>query len=269
MQAGIFAKTFPGRDPQTVLAAVQGAGFAAAQYNLACSGLPSMPEHVPDGTAAAMVAAAANTGVALAALSGTGNMAHPDPAHRKAVVRQLRAVIGCAAQAGIPMVTLCTGTRDPADQWRFHADNTTPEAWADMRATMAEVCDLAEMAGVLLGIEPEQANVVQSVADALRLARELQTDRIRIVLDPANLFESGPAPDMARAVAEAAPLLGLVHAKDRRTDGQVAPPGDGAVDFPALFAGLRGVGYDGAVITHGIELPDVPQTAQRLRDWLA
>ncbi|MDH2327109.1 sugar phosphate isomerase/epimerase [Cereibacter sp. SYSU M97828] len=269
MQPGIFAKTFPGRDPQTVLAAVRDAGFAAAQYNLACSGLPSMPEHVPEGTAAALVAAAGTTGVRLAALSGTGNMAHPDAAHRKAVVRQLRAVIGCAAQAGIPMVTLCTGTREAEDQWRFHPDNATPEAWADMRATMAEACDLAGAAGVLLGIEPEHANVVRTLDDALRLAQELRTDRLRIVLDPANLFEVGPAPDMARAVAAAAPLLGLVHAKDRGVDGRVMPPGDGAVDFPALFASLRAEGYRGAVITHGIDLPDVPQTARRLRDWLA
>lgn len=268
MQPGIFAKTFAGTDPMTVLTAVRDAGFAAAQYNLACSGLPSMPDAVPSGIPEAMAAAAKATGVAIPALSGTCNMAHPDADMRADCVDRLRAVIACAAAAGIPMVTLCTGTRDRTDQWRFHPDNLTPEAWADMRETVARAVDIAESAGVVLGVEPEHANVVRSIEDALRLAGELRTKALRIVLDPANLFDGGPAPDMARAVEEAAPMLGLVHAKDRAEDGRVVPPGEGAVDFPAFFARLRQVGYGGAVVTHGIELSDVAQTARRLRGWL-
>lgn len=270
MQPGIFAKTFPGIDPQTVLAAARDVGFAAVQYNLACSGLDPVPEHVPPGISEALADAARSTGIAIPALSGTCNMAHPDPAVRTRCVRQIGAVIGCAAKAGITMVTLCTGSRDAQDQWRFHPDNASPEAWADMRATMARAAELAEAAGVLLGIEPEHANTVQTVADGLRLAQELQTDRLRIVLDPANLFERGdPGPIIARAVDEAAPMLGLVHAKDRDPQGVVVPPGDGAVDFPAFFARLNAVGFRGPVITHGITLEQVPQTAHRLAGWLA
>jgi len=37
MKLGIFAKTFDGADPSRVLPAVAAAGFAAAQYNMACS----------------------------------------------------------------------------------------------------------------------------------------------------------------------------------------------------------------------------------------
>ncbi|TIV68932.1 MAG: sugar phosphate isomerase/epimerase, partial [Mesorhizobium sp.] len=48
MQVGVFAKTFPGSEPTGVLAAVRDAGFAATQFNLACAGLPSMPDAVPD-----------------------------------------------------------------------------------------------------------------------------------------------------------------------------------------------------------------------------
>ncbi len=54
MRLGIFAKTFPGSDPAAVLGAVKAAGFDAAQYNFACSGLPSMPDEVSPVVACAI-----------------------------------------------------------------------------------------------------------------------------------------------------------------------------------------------------------------------
>ena len=273
MQVGIFAKTFAGRDPQTVLMQVRAAGFAAAQFNLACAGLDPVPEVVPEGVSGSLRAAATACAVALPALSGTCNLAHPDRGVRQSGVTRLRGVIGCAAAAGIPMVTLCTGSRNAADQWAPHPDNTTPEAWADMRAAMAELAEMAEGAGVVLGIEPEQANVVRSVGDALRLAQDLGTDRLRLILDPANLFDHGSPAEVreivARAVDEAAPMLGLAHAKDRTPEGRVVPPGDGAVDFPDFVRRLAAAGYDGALVTHGIAEAEVAQTARRLTAWLA
>ncbi len=44
MQLGIFAKTFQGREPRAILQAARDAGYRVVQYNMACSGLPSMPE---------------------------------------------------------------------------------------------------------------------------------------------------------------------------------------------------------------------------------
>ena len=81
MRVGIFAKTFPGADPRTVLAAVAAAGFPAAQYNLACSGLASLPDAIPAEVPAAVRAASAACGVEVVAVSGTFNMIHPDPAN--------------------------------------------------------------------------------------------------------------------------------------------------------------------------------------------
>ena len=72
MQLGIFAKTFPGNDPASVLGAVAGAGFAVAQYNMACSGLPSMPDAVPPEIAAAVRAASGAAGGGRGARGGPG-----------------------------------------------------------------------------------------------------------------------------------------------------------------------------------------------------
>ncbi|TIN55804.1 MAG: sugar phosphate isomerase/epimerase, partial [Mesorhizobium sp.] len=130
MRLGIFAKTFPGTEPAAVLTAVRQAGYETTQFNLACAGLPSMPDAVPADAIASVRAAAQSNGVSLAALSGTYNMAHPDKAVRDDGLRRLAVVIEAAAALGIPLVTLCTGSRNAADQWAYHPDNADPAAWS-------------------------------------------------------------------------------------------------------------------------------------------
>jgi sugar phosphate isomerase/epimerase len=269
MQIGVFAKTFPDLDPTVVLTAVRDAGYATTQFNLACAGLPSMPASVPDETIAAIADAARGTGVTLCALSGTYNMAHPDPRARDEGLRNLRAVIKAAAALSIPLVTLCTGTRDPNDQWAHHSDNSDPSAWADMAREMEKALGLAERHGVDLGIEPEQANIVTSAADAMRLIAEMGSKRLKIVLDPANLFERASATDARAIVADAvertAGHVAMAHAKDRYGDGRFATAGRGVVDFADFIERLQKSGFDGPLVTHGLTADEAPGVARFLK----
>jgi sugar phosphate isomerase/epimerase len=269
MQIGIFAKTFPGTDPAAVLAAVRDAGYATTQFNLACAGLPSMPNAVPDETTAAIADAARGTGVTLCALSGTYNMAHPEKAVRDDGLRRLGTVIEAAAALSIPLVTLCTGTRDPNDQWAHHPDNADPSAWSDMAREMGRALALAERHGVDLGIEPEQANVVTSAADAMRLVADMGSARLRIVLDPANLFEQATAAEARAIVADAvertAAHVAMAHAKDRSADGRFATAGQGIVDFADFVARLKASGFDGPLVTHGLGAGEAPGVARFLK----
>lgn len=269
MRIGIFAKTFPGTDPAAVLAAVKQAGYETTQFNLACAGVPSMPDAVPADAIAAISAAARSSGVSLAALSGTYNMAHPDRTVRDDGLKRLAVVIDTAAALGIPLVTLCTGSRNAADQWAYHPDNATPSAWCDMAAEMEKALALAEKAGVDLGIEPEQANIVTSAGDATRLIADMGSKHLKIVLDPANLFEHA-TPDEARAIVaaaidEAAGHIAMAHAKDRHADGRFATAGHGIVDFPDFVARLKAVGFYGALVTHGLSADEAPGVAAFLR----
>ena len=270
MQLGIFAKTFAGSDPFTVLRAAGSAGYGAVQFNLACAGLPSLPDDIRDEASviAGIAAAVRGTGVALVALSGTYNMAHPDAGLRRAGLTGLQTVLRVAAALHIPLVTLCTGTRNPTDQWAHDPGNADPSAWADMAAEMALALDLAERSGVNLGIEPEQANIVRSTPDARRLIDQMGSARLKIVFDPANLFERA-TPDLARdtvakAIGPAAGHIAMVHAKDRFEDGQIAPAGQGVVDFADLIARTRETGFDGPVVTHGLTANQAPAVAQFL-----
>ena len=269
MRLGIFAKTFAGADPATVMGAARAAGFDAVQYNMACSGLAAMPDELTGAQVAAVADASRAAGVAVAAVSGTYNMIHPDPAVRAAGLRRLAVLIDHAAGMGTGMVTLCTGTRDAEDQWRHHPDNATPEAWRDLMEEMGKACALAEARGVRLGVEPELANVVDGARSARRLIDELGSPAVAIVLDPANLFEVADGAERARLVEEAVDLLGdriaMAHAKDRHADGRFATAGKGVIDFAHFLRVLRGAGFDGDLVTHGLAAEEAAGVAAYLR----
>ncbi|MEQ1951632.1 sugar phosphate isomerase/epimerase [Mesorhizobium sp. CN2-181] len=256
MRLGIFAKTFAGTDPSPIFAEVKAAGFATAQYNMACSGLPSMPDEIAPDVAMAVARAAEASAVSLCAVSGTYNMAHPDPAHRADGLHRLETIAAACRVMGSGLITLCTGTRDPDDQWRGHPDNATPEAWRDMRAEMEKAVGIAERFGLRLGIEPELANIVSDAAKARRLLDEIGSSALAIVLDPANLFERAEIFEQHRIVAEAIDLLAdrtiMAHAKDRTASGGFTTAGQGVLDYPHYIARLRATGFDGDLVAHGL-----------------
>jgi len=273
MRLGIFAKTFPGTTPDAVLQQVAAAGYQAAQYNMACSGLSPMPDAISSAQASAVAEAARSSGVAIAAVSGTYNMAHPDPAVRAKGLARLEGLAASAHAMGTALITLCTGTRDPDDQWRLHPDNVTPEAWTDMRAEMVKAVAIAERHNVRLGIEPELSNIVSSAAKARLLIDELQSDRLVVVLDAANLFETEQLDAQRRIIAQSIDVVAdrivMAHAKDRLADGTFVAAGKGVLDYPHYIARLRAAGFDGDLVPHGLDADEAPGVAQFLSGLLA
>jgi sugar phosphate isomerase/epimerase len=273
IEVGIFAKTFPGTHPATVLSAVRAAGYRVVQYNMACSGLPSMPEAIPAGTSEVVTTAANEAGVSIAAVSATYNMIHPDGAVRERGRKSLEVIAAAARTMGTRLLTLCTGTRDPDDQWRKHADNDTPEAWRDLLASMEAAIAVADRHDVDLGVEPEHANVVDSAPRARRLFEELQSPRLKIVLDPANLFETAQAEERRRIIADAIERLGdrivIAHAKDRDAGGAFVTAGKGVIDYPHYLRCLGSIGFDGPLVTHGLAAAEAPDVAKLLKSTLA
>jgi sugar phosphate isomerase/epimerase len=269
MRLGIFAKTFPGRDPLTVMRAAGAAGYASVQYNMACSGLDPMPDVITPDQTAAIRAASLETGVTIAAVSGTYNMIHPDPAVRADGLRRLAVLIDASQAMGTGIVTVCSGTRDPHDQWRHHPGNAAPEAWADLLTEMGRACALAEAKGVRLGIEPELANVVDSAAKARMLIDALKSPAPAIILDPANLFEVADGDQRRSIISSAVDLLAdrivMAHAKDRHPDGSFATAGKGVVDFAHFLAVLKAAGFDGDLVTHGLAAGEAAAVVAFLR----
>jgi sugar phosphate isomerase/epimerase len=273
MQPGIFAKTFAATGALASLEAARRAGYAVVQFNMAVLGGASMPEAITEAECGEIAAASRKSGVAIAAISGTYNMIHPDAALRADGLARLATLIRAAPLMGIPLVTLCTGTRHPTDQWAHHPDNAGPAAWHDLIVEMVKAVSLAEECGVDLGIEPELANVVASARLARRLIDTIGSPRIRIVLDPANLFETASVAETRAIVAAAVDMLGdrivMAHAKDRRADGGVAAAGSGIIDFKHFVHSLRSSGFDGPMVAHGLAEAEAPSVAAFLHRVVA
>jgi sugar phosphate isomerase/epimerase len=265
MRIGIFGKTFAAPGALGAMKAAKAAGFDTVQFNMACCGLPAMPDEITPEMIAVVAAASRETGVSIAAISATYNMIHPEPKIRADGLRKLEVIIKSARAMGASLVTLCTGTRDAEDQWRHHPDNQGAEAWRDLLAEMSKAAALAEAHDVFLGIEPELANVVNSAAAAKRLLNETGSPHLRTVLDPANLFETASDEERRSIIARAAETLAgsisMAHAKDRDAAGGFVAAGTGVIDFPNFIACLRQTGFDGPLVTHGLSEAEAPAAA--------
>jgi sugar phosphate isomerase/epimerase len=273
MELGIFARTFSRPTAEAALDAVAAAGLKSLQFNLALLGGPSLPPDGGAGLAERVRAAVAERGLRMAAVSGTYNMAHPDPARREDGGRRLAALIAAAPALGTPVVTLCTGTRDPDDMWRRHPDNATPAAWRDMLASVAAALEVAEAHGVTLAFEPEHGNVVDGARAGRRLLDEAASARLRVVIDAANLVTSTARAAQRRVLEEAFELLGgelaLAHAKDVREDRTVVAAGTGALDYELYLALLERAGFEGDLVLHGLAEEEVAGSVAFLRAALA
>ena len=275
MILGIFAKTFARPTVEDVFAAVARHHLRAVQFNFACAGLPSLPDRIDPGIADRICKAAAEHRIAIAAVSGTFNMIHPDPKQRRDGLRKLGVIAGACQHLGAGVVTLCTGTRDPENLWRHHPENDSPEAWRDLIVTMTKALTTADKHGITLGFEPETGNVVSSARKARRLLDEMKSPRLKIILDAANLFHPGDLVRMDEIMEEAFDQLGgdlvLAHAKELGVDGPVGNRalGTGALDWDRYLSLLRAAKFDGPLIMHGFEQRDVAASLQFIRSKLS
>lgn len=268
MYPAIFSRSYALDGIDKVLGAISGDGFAGAQMNLSSFGMDSLPRDLDEAALRTGRDRAADLGLTLAALSGTYNMAHPDAGARAARRPGFENVLRAAVQIGTPIVTLCTGSRDPVDMWAHHPLNDTPRAWADMRAELDWALGRADEHDLILAIEPEPGNIVCDAAAARRLLDQTGAPHLKIILDAANLIGASGLDRQDRIVAQAIDLLGpdivLAHAKDIDSAGQVVAPGQGAIDLPLFTAALRGAGFDGALIGHGFDARDTAAAARTL-----
>jgi sugar phosphate isomerase/epimerase len=271
MKIGIFAKTLSRPTIEGLFRAIAGYGINSVQFNLSCVGLETLPESVSSGLVQQIADAAEQAAVELAALSGTFNMAHPEPAVRRDGLEKIKLLCEVAARLRIPVITLCTGSRDPVDMWRWHPDNDSKEAWDDTVESIEAALNAAEKNNLILAFEPESENVVNSSSRARKLLDDLQNSRLRIIIDPANLIS--PKLNQKEVLDEAFTLLGeaivIAHAKDRKSDYKACAAGQGMLDFQHYLQALKKIEFVGPLIMHGLEEQEVASSRDFLQRILA
>jgi sugar phosphate isomerase/epimerase len=239
---GIFARTFRRDSPEEVASAVANAGYALAHWNFAAIGRSTLAADVNESQFAHVRRAFEAAGLRIPSVSATFNMAHPDAEFRAQQTEQAVRLIRLVPLLGADVVTLCTGTRDSEYMWRAHPGNFDAAAWSDLRRTLDALLEAARDAGVVLGVEPEHANVVHDAPTAARLLEELGDDApVGIVLDPANLLTPQTVKRQDEIIGAAIDLLGDriigTQAKDVVASGYSAA-GAGLMDYGGVFTQL-------------------------------
>jgi sugar phosphate isomerase/epimerase len=264
---GLLSPEFPASSLEENLTAMSKTGAIGVQFDMVCAFGETFPAEFTEGDVKAIKDGFARHGLELSALSGTYNMIDPNPLKREAGAKALDRLIAAARRLNTKVVTLCTGSRDPDNMWRRHPDSDSQSAWDDLLATVGRAVRTAERHDVVLGVETEVGNAVNTVRKARKLLDQIASPNLKIVMDGANIFQKGELPNMRAKLDEAFELLGsdivLAHAKDLDRDGEAGhiAAGLGKLDYPYYLQLLQASGYDGAIILHAL-------TPEQARDRL-
>ena len=157
--------------------------------------------------------------------------------HWNANWANIQAVASIAAELGVKIVTFHAG---------FLPHEESDPGFAKLLGRITQIADVFDAKGIELGFETGQ-----ETADTLRLFLEkLNRPSVGVNFDPANmlLYDKG---DPIDALETLAPFLKQCHIKDATltkepgTWGTEVTVGTGEVDWPAFFATLAKLGYNG------------------------
>lgn len=274
MQIGVFSRTYELSDLEETYRRMREHGLSHTQFNLSNAGLPTLPAHVTDEDLARIQAFSAAYGITLDALTGTFNMIDPDEAAREQGCRQFAEQCRIARELGIPIVSLCTGSKNPESKWKWHDDNLKDASWADLMRSTERVLKCAEDNHIILGVETEASNIINTAQRARKYLDTVGSPYLRIIMDGANLFRPEQVSDMQNVLTEAFALLGkdivLAHAKDISLDQRIAftAAGQGCLDYGTYLRLLKQTKYDGPLIMHSLSEQQIPDSKRFLEAML-
>ena len=164
-----------------------------------------------------------------------------DPRGRQERIDFICASLEIANYLSIPVLNFTSGIlyRD------FEHDNVSAEEAAQMLVEGVRAC-LEHAGDVTLVLEPEatlHSHFIEATSQAIPIIREVNSPQFQLTIDIAHVkaFES----DLYRCTAEALPYARHIQIADSR--GRVHHhdiPGEGDIDFRALFDVLKAGGYE-------------------------
>ncbi len=218
MHLGILARTFPRPSFEQTLDAITERGLTHVQFNMSCTGQPTLPERMDEHQCVWIARSFRERGLTMAAISGTFNLCDPEPTRLAENLRRLESLAAACRWLDTRIITICTGTRDPDDMWKWHPENVRRSAWDSLVGSVRDAVRIADRNEVILAFEPERNNVVNSVARARMLLDAIASPWLKVVIDPANLLRDGEHDRFEETLDEAFDWLGpdivLAHAKE-------------------------------------------------------
>lgn len=275
MNIGIFSKTYENCTLEETFQKLNKDGIYHTQFNFASAGLSPLPTTISEEIIEDIKSLSKKYGITLDILTGTFNMIDSDINARNKAIAQFELQCKAAHDLHIPIVSLCTGSRNPESKWKWHDDNLKEDAWMDLIDTTKQIIQFAEKYNVILGVETEASNIINTADKARQYLDEINSPYLKIIMDGANLFHPGQKQPMKETLDNAFKLLGkdivIAHAKDFSYDGSLkfVAAGEGELDFAYFIHLLHQVGYDGSIIMHGLSEQQIPSSKQFLERILS
>jgi sugar phosphate isomerase/epimerase len=226
-----------------------------------------------DDDRAALLGALSDTGLAVSNINANTAMGYYDDAPPSAFfepsviraddearewrVAYTKRAIDLAETVDSPAVCLATGRPLPG---------TMPEeAREHLHRSLREILDYAKPRDVAVGIEFEPELLIENTEEVLALIDEIDRDSLGINLDVGHAAVYGE--DVAESIRASAGSITGVHLEDivggRRGKHYHRIPGEGDLEFRAIFDALDDIGYDGFATLELYTYPDEPDRAAR------
>jgi sugar phosphate isomerase/epimerase len=186
-----------------------------------------------------------NEDVAITALSpGLFKWTADEKAFRAEMNEVFPRSVELAKRWGLGSLIVFGFNKPNATETSFYPNEHTPTYIFEW---FAEVAEAAEKAEITLMIEPEPVCWMDTDAKLAELINKVNSDRIRVNYDPANVaWLTGKDPiDEFELIA---PFIANVHIKDIKSTLPVwAVPGEGMIDYAKHFAALKKINYTGNI----------------------
>lgn len=165
--------------------------------------------------------------------------------------------IDLAEDVDAPAVCVATGRPLPG--------NPPERAREYLLESLDEILDYAEARGVDVGIEYEPELLIECTEEVLDLIDEVGRDSLGVNLDVGHAAVYGE--ELSETIHRCAGDITGIHLEDivggRRGKHYHRIPGEGDLDFEAVFDALDDIGYDGFATLELYTYPDEPDRAAR------
>jgi len=160
---------------------------------------------------------------------------------RRDSVSYIKDAIQNALHINARSLSLCSGMT-------LHGESIE-QGWKHLRQSIVELLDYTDSTNLLLLIEPAhkaESTLILTVADGLRMIREIGSERLGICLDTGHAHVNGE--DLAQVVRDLENVPLHIHIDDNKGDSDShAIPGEGNIDYRPFVRALREINYSGFV----------------------
>lgn len=159
----------------------------------------------------------ASRGIKIALLGCYFNLLDSKEARLEKSISRFKEHLTYAKDFGATIVGTETGSYD--EKWGYHENNHSEEAYVKVLAIFKDLVKRAEELEIFVGIEAVYNHVIYDVARLKRLLTDLNSQSVKLIFDPVNLFNPKAPETFEKTIEEyvatfSSDRVALVHAKD-------------------------------------------------------